>query len=139
MSDLPMEYGADMSKRGSPGRMLPAQREAHARLASLPTIRHTKETPIDAMALARMKGAEAAQRTRNARMSLPTPADAPQARKSRPNKWGFRIGEKLVVTDGKFKGTVGTYGGGANDVDVRLIVGSERRIIRATFLRRVAG
>ena len=72
---IPMQYGTDLSKRGSPGRLLPEQRDAHARLASLPTWGRRTEPPDE---LARRRESwERARRTMQERGTTPTGGKLP--------------------------------------------------------------
>jgi hypothetical protein len=62
-----LDYGVNVAARSSSGRMSPEQRDAHARLAALPTIRHSR-TERDVSEQARAK-AELSERLRRARLN----------------------------------------------------------------------
>jgi hypothetical protein len=166
MSDT---YGSDLSKRGYPGRLLPEQREAHARLSSLPTWGRRAE-PVNEVAK-RQEASQKARTTMLLRGSAPPPQKLPamivQAREvakakaaarlpsagpkqrkkrtrfvilnARPNKWGFAKLEPLEVISGKYQGQRGQYVGAANSRDAYVRIDGVDRAIRTEQLRRVAG
>lgn len=166
MSDT---YGTDLSKRGYPGRLLPEQREAHARLSSLPTWGRRAE-PVNEVAK-RQEASQKARTTMLLRGSAPPPQKLPQmivqAREvakakaaarlpsagpkqrkkrtslvilnARPNKWGFAKLEPLEVISGKYQGQRGQYVGAANSRDAYVRIDGVDRAIRTEQLRRVAG
>lgn len=161
MSDT---YGTDLSKRGYPGRLLPEQREAHARLSSLPTWGRRAE-PVDTKAWRQDAAAKAratmlregipsgpTRRPPKLKGSRPDQDPAPpaeqKARKkrssfvilnARPNKWGFAKLEPLEVISGKYQGQRGQYVGAANSRDAYVRIDGVDRAIRTEQLRRVAG
>lgn len=94
MSDT---YGTDLSKRGYPGRLLPEQREAHARLSSLPTWGRRAE-PVNEVAK-RQEASQKARTTMLLRGSAPPPQKLPamivQAREVAKAKAAARTGARL--------------------------------------------
>lgn len=75
MSDT---YGTDLSKRGYPGRLLPEQREAHARLSSLPTWGRRAEPVNEVAKRKRQEASQKARTTMRLRGSAPPPQKLPQ-------------------------------------------------------------
>lgn len=142
MSDT---YGTDLSKRGYPGRLLPEQREAHARLAALPTWGRKVEA-ADPNAW-RREAAEKANRTRIAR-GKPSGQKKDEALVRRlferkgpapTSRHGFVMHELVEIVGGKYAGREGAYAGSIDAARVFVRTEAARLSVAAKFVRRVAG